>query len=140
METNEQNSQIGNGANYAYNIDYSFNEQDTGVLWVNGANIYQKTFSFSDYLLLGAHKIIIEHMPDVVSVIDLKLHNFSVDMDPDGRITAGDSYVAYSNISSSTLDIDFFCVFYGEYLSIRYNNNWMEGTAQGFITIWYTKF
>ena len=121
-----ENAEGGSGAG---GIDYSTDEQDTGLKWIDGKKVYRKTIS------VGA-------MPNAtIKNVDHNITNLDTVISASGMVYRTDdqsyytlplvhSFAASNNISISVT---------GTQISLATGYNWSTITDNGYVTILYTK-
>lgn len=110
-------------------VDYSLSEQDTGLKWIDGKKIYQKTISFT---VAGEGYV---SNPTGITGIDTLIKHEEI-----GRIT--DFVVngtAYNNPPICTYSVAMMYAFQGGELYADYRATPEAVGATFYITVWYTK-
>lgn len=107
-------------------VDYSTSEQDTGLKWIDGKSIYQKTFSFTGI-----------RNPSDWTYIDT-ISNMDTPIKAECLI---DFYSTAVNDMVDTFGYDYVkCMVYPTTGAVYYYANQLGGgTANIVITVWYTK-
>ena len=111
----------GGGGSSGGGIDYSTIEQNTGLKWVDGKPIYQRTFNVSANVSIDITSLNIDSIVDISGTFETASHGiYSVNM------YALSAY--YSRVSLTRTSL---------LLEIHGDNDWLAST--GNITILYTK-
>lgn len=111
-------------------VDYSFIEQDTGLKWIDGKSIYQKTIDFGS-MPVGQEKDVSHGITDLAFVVDLEFIVYNTN-EVQWRLMPS---ISRGNIQAQSVygvDSQYIFVLGGQSADI--NSDW-----SGIVTIRYTK-
>ena len=112
------------------NIDYSTEEQNTGLKWINGKPIYQKTLAYK-FTVLPNENVVDINVDDLEQVINYNAILTKVDGNmpvPNFISDDGTKYVKYAIFKNN-----------GHWYISGYGNRDIINDYNGYVTIQYTK-